>query len=811
MIAADAQTDAARGTALEEIVVTATRVATNLQQTPLSVYALTGDELELSGIDTGRELGIFVPNVVVNPAPGGERFVATYIRGLPGVETYVDGFAVYNAGFLQRSFVEIERVEILRGPQGTLFGRNTNGGAFQIVTQPPAEELGVRLGAEIGEFERRTFDVTADVPLGDRLKTKWLVASNANDGFMPSLTVPVTMGSEDSLLFRGDLVWQPTDRISLRFTATKDDRESVPARIVRFPSAEAPIAVAYDVLAGNPQRLAQARAINPAFPDPPFALEIDRFTAESHEAGFPGGQVGRWQTREAIPSSAWIDHRFVNLTLEWQITDRFSLKSLTSMQEQHNGQLGAFDASELDIAVELIRDEPEWRTQELHLTGNHFNGRLETLLGLYYHDFEVWSRGASWNFWEFAIPNTGPNPGTPGPPGVGGRPLLNPAALSYVQSWGATVGNSALAGFFPATFVTADRLFFIEDTDRAFFGQFKIAATDRLDLTLGFRFTSDDAVNTEYLPAEAFRPVEPAGVAPGDPYAVASLIAERVRPDTATASTPKVALSYEFTDDLYFYASYAEGFTAPLVVNSPLVAEPLLLDPEVVLSREIGMRSDWLDSRLRLNATVFRSRWDGLRVPRTVENPSNPGQILGQILTDDGVAEASGLEVEAFYLPAERWELTFALGLLDTEYLAIGDPPPNGSGLQPGTPFAYAPETSYSLGVRYRLPLATGAELLFAGDYGWMDDYERVSANDLQVKNPDGSPRPEPAYGLLNARIVYQPPNPSWQVALFGTNLTDEWYVNGGVNVTAFQGYDGGTIGRPREIGASVRFAFDGR
>lgn len=807
-MAVDAQSDARRETALEEIIVTATRTATNLQQTPLSVYALTGDQLELAGIDTGRELGIMVPNVVLNPGPAGERFPAAFIRGLPGVETYIDGFAVYNAGFLQRSFVEIERVEILRGPQGTLFGRNTNGGAVQIVTRAPADDFGVRLGAEIGEFERRTLSVAADVPLGDKLKTKWLAVSDENEGFMPSLSVPVTTGGQDMLLIRADLMWQPTDRFSLRFNATKDDRESVPARIMRMPSPEAPIAVAYDVLAGNPQRLAQARAINPAFPDPPFALEIDRFTPQSHESGFPGGQVGRWQTRDDIPGSAWIDHRIATLTLDWRITNRFSLKSLTSLQAQHNGQLNAYDASELDIMAELIRDEPEWRTQELHLLGNHFDGRLETLLGLYYHDIKAWSRLSAWNFWEFAIPNTGPNPGTFGLPGVGGRPLLNPAAVGYVRSWGATVGNPAMAAFFPATFATADRLFFTEDIDRAFFGQFKIAATDRLDVTLGFRFTGDDAVGTEYLPAEAFRPVEPAGVAPGDPYAPASLIGELVRPDTATASTPKVAVSYELTDDVYLYASYAEGFSAPLVVNSQLVAEPIVLDPEVVRAREIGVRSDWLDSRLRLNATLFRSRWDGLRVPKIIENPNNPGQILGRIPTDDGVAEASGLEVEMFYLPGERWELSFGLGLLDTEYLAIGDPPPNGSGLQPGTRLPYASETSYSLGVRYRLPLAAGAELLFAGDYGWMDDYERIPANDLQVKNPDGSPKPEPAYGLLNARIVYQPPNRSWQVALFGTNLTDEWYMNGGVNATGFLGVDNGTVGRPRELGASVQFTF---
>ena len=131
----DAQNRAPPRAALEEIVVTATRVETNLQETPMSIHAFSGEDLDLAGIDAGRDLGIMVPNVVINPGCCGEFATATFIRGLPGVTTYVDGINFYNVGFLQRSFVEIERVEVLRGPQGTLFGRNTNGGAVQILTR----------------------------------------------------------------------------------------------------------------------------------------------------------------------------------------------------------------------------------------------------------------------------------------------------------------------------------------------------------------------------------------------------------------------------------------------------------------------------------------------------------------------------------------------------------------------------------------------------------------------------------------------------------------------------------------------------
>jgi outer membrane receptor protein involved in Fe transport len=110
--------------------------------------------------------------------------------------------------------------------------------------------------------------------------------------------------------------------------------------------------------------------------------------------------------------------------------------------------------------------------------------------------------------------------------------------------------------------------------------------------------------------------------------------------------------------------------------------------------------------------------------------------------------------------------------------------------------------------VRYRLPLAAG-EVSFASSYGWMNDYERALANDIQSRNADGSRRPEPAYGIWNARIDYRPSNRNWRLSLFGTNLTDEWYVNGGIDIGLYEGYDFGTIGRPREIGLGAQIVFN--
>ena len=313
----DAQNRAPARAALEEIVVTATRVETNLQETPMSIHAFSGEDLDLAGIDAGRDLGIMVPNVVINPGCCGEFATSTFIRGLPGVTTYVDGVNFYNVGFLQRSFVEIERVEVLRGPQGTLFGRNTNGGAVQILTRRPADEFGARLDVELGEFEQRALALAVDLPLTDRLTSKWTAARDQNGGFMESQTAPFTSGDFDNTVLRADFLWDPTSRVSVRFNVNQEDRDGSPARIVRISNAQNPVYIAYNVLAGNPDYLAQARAINPAFPDPPSALPFDRFTPETHQQGYPGGQLGKWQTRSDTPGPTVIDQQFATVTVNW--------------------------------------------------------------------------------------------------------------------------------------------------------------------------------------------------------------------------------------------------------------------------------------------------------------------------------------------------------------------------------------------------------------------------------------------------------------------------------------------------------------
>ncbi len=210
---------------LEEVVVTAERRETTLQRTPISIQAFSSEDLQLGGIQQGQDLGIMTPNVVLNPSGGGGAGGGNfYIRGLPGVGVYIDGVWQGSGGLLQSDFVEMERVEVLRGPQGTLFGRNTNGGAINMVTRKPADKFGARMKFGIGDFDRRDMTLAVDLPFSDKVKTKWMAASLKNDGFLKSLTTQRSLGDQNDTLLRGDILWEPTDKLSVADAPPGDPR-----------------------------------------------------------------------------------------------------------------------------------------------------------------------------------------------------------------------------------------------------------------------------------------------------------------------------------------------------------------------------------------------------------------------------------------------------------------------------------------------------------------------------------------------------------------------------------------------------------
>jgi iron complex outermembrane receptor protein len=726
---------------LEEIVVSARRREENVQDVPISIVALSAEALEFRGVQQLSDLSLQVPNIVLmGGGATGETSGNFHMRGIPGIATYVDGvWQSSDAGLMTMNVVEVERVEVLRGPQGTLFGKNSTGGAIQFVTKLPGDEFGAKIELTGGEYDRRDVVASVDVPVADTLAIKLTGAQLYRDGFITSRTTGRKFGDIDDRLLRGDFLWTPSDDVTFRFIAESTD-------IDRNGSAR----TLEEIRLTN----ARPRAFNTAgYP----------FTNATHVSGFPGGDVGKWETMSDVENDGYVsDLLRVTIDGEVRITDNLLFKTITGYRDIEDRVYTDWDAAE----ITLIEDD-RWRandqlTQEFQIQ-HSISDRISYVAGFYYWNEYSAARQFRWTFTEF---RTG---------------QLSQSAVTAVQpGFTFTPGNS-------------DVYTGAETSGQAIFGEVNIALTDRLDLTVGVRFNDEEIESYEITPTGAQLPALPDTDPVGDVFAGNK---RTVGVAAFDSTTPRVSIAYDWRDNLMVYASYAEGFGAGGInVNPVLGIVPY--GPEELSNYEIGLRSDWWDGNLRVNATAFDSEWEGIQLSQAPPDPNNPGlSIPFPITVNAAAADASGIEIETNWSIGEAWRVDASLAFLDTAYTNPGD----ATQIQLNTPFAYAPERSYSIGVQHTASLANSGRLVTRLDYGWMDDYERSREIRFQAT--------QEAFGLLNARMVYEPPAQNWRLSVFGTNLSDEKYLNSGMVSGAFS-VDAATVGRPREVGASLQLFFD--
>jgi iron complex outermembrane receptor protein len=735
---------APRGTSandLEEIVVSARRREENVQDVPISIVALNAEALEFRGVQQLSDLSLQVPNIVLmGGGATGETSGNFHMRGIPGIATYVDGvWQSSDAGLMTMNVVEVERVEVLRGPQGTLFGKNSTGGAIQYVTKLPTDEFGAKIELTGGEYDRRDVVASVDVPVADNLAIKLTGAQLYRDGFITSRTTGRKFGDIDDRLLRGDFLWTPSDDVTFRFIAESTD-------IDRNGSAR----TLEEIRLTN----ARPRAYNSAgYP----------FTNATHVSGFPGGVVGRWETMSDVENDGYVsDLLRVTIDGEVQINDNLLFKTITGYRDIEDRVYTDWDAAE----ITLIEDD-RWRandqlTQEFQIQ-HSLSDRISYVAGFYYWNEYSATRTFRWTFTEF---RTG---------------QLSQAAVTAAQpGFTFTPGNS-------------DVYTGAETSGQAIFGEVNVALTDKLDLTVGVRFNDEEIESYQITGTGVQLPALPDTDPVGDVFAGNK---QTVGVAAFDSTTPRVSIAYDWRDNLMVYASYAEGFGAGGInVNPVLGIVPY--GPEELSNYEIGLRSDWWDGNLRVNATAFDSEWEGIQLSQAPPDPNNPGlSIPNPIIVNAAAADASGIEIETNWSIGEAWRIDASLAFLDTAYTNPGD----ATQIQLNTPFAYAPERSYSIGVQHTASLANSGRLVTRLDYGWMDDYERSREIRFQAT--------QEAFGLLNARVVYEPPAQNWRLSVFGTNLSDEKYLNSGMVSGAFS-VDAATVGRPREVGASLQLFFD--
>ncbi len=798
---------AARSMVIEEVVVTARKREESLQEVPVAVSAFSGEQLANSGVDQFSDIADYTPSLFISQqstygnatADGlvlrGQSGGGTQISNDPAVGLYIDGIVNPHVTGMQASFFDIERIEVLKGPQGTLFGRNTTGGAINIITRKADyDDVHGYLEVDAGNHATVNYRGAVNIPLvDDRMAVRLAYQKNNRDGFGESaLTGQHLGGDRDEDYFRGSLRLDfDTVRVMLVGDWLKE-RENGPLVVTRG-------------VYFNPTTNIDATFL-PASGCAPFDIPC----------GLAFGQMRARQGGEDIFTSYTDLENFddtdawsVGGTLEWDISDSVMLKSITGYRSMEHSHLTNFSGSDFKAIVtgdpnfpdRDLHQKYEVFTQEFNIGGIALDGRLDWLGGAFYSD----DNGADRDFVNLAQ-NFKPINGTP-----------------YFFIFDAPV---------------------VDQSSWALFSQMSYAITDTVSFTAGGRYTEEkkQQVNAHgtLLPDGAGGLFWSCGNAnfAGPVFAP---IDQRLE----FCSLPKRSVTYDgwswlfgidwqATEDIMLYVKATEGFRGGgFDIRSagwpggPLGRPPF--EPETATDWEVGLKADWFDHRLRTNLAYYTTKYKNKQETVIIPGPST-------VTRNAGEADIDGFEAEIRFEPVDGLSLFGTLARFEGEYTSfIGAPVENcdvnpATGLswnpvcqQPGfdpattdakgeplgdRTFGY-PKWTYTIGGRWETPVGEGMVSVQL-NYSWTDDITPdVRRTDYQL---EAELREEffQSLGLLNARIDYDIPQWGLNIALWSTNLTDKEYQRMGVNQTNMVGVQTGLTMEPRMWGATLTKRFSG-
>ena len=668
--------------ALEEVIVTAQHREESLQDVPIAITAIGSEELRAADISDLNAISLRTPGFSMGSFTPAQPQL--YIRGIgsnadgasedQSVVIFVDGVYLGRTAGQAFDLFDLERIEVLRGPQGTLYGKNAAGGALNIITQKPSDEFEGAVevsGGDLGYFGTRA---KVSGPLGENLAGKVSMSYKERDGYVESVVSEVDdLNSYDSTGVRGQLLATPSDTLELLFTADyAEDNRAGPGR-----------AMGKDFLQ---EQIVRGAGFNP----------------------------GYYKNLQDIKPDSDIDTWGLSLQADWEIGNG-TLTSITSYRETDAHVLdiaftAAFEYQSLASLDNGVEEHGQQFTQEFrYATDLGDNLFLQT--GVFYLNEKV-------DRLEFDDIVCGILCGLP--PGAG----------------------------LPLPQASADQS---NETDSyGVFAQAIWTVTDRLDLTLGARYTYEEKKATNVGTADGgFVILEPYDVNMDDDW---------------DAFTPKIALNYAISDELSAYATVSTGFKSGgyqgLAPTGIAASTPF--DEETVTNYEAGLKGTLLEDTLRLSTAAFYMDYDDLQVlVLTVQESGLPGP---QLTTNAGKAQVQGFELEAQWLIGSYFQLLGTYAYLDTEYKELEN------NLKPfeGNALRNAPENAYSLSAIFDYPVGSG-NINARADYVYKDDaYQDLGNRDEAAML---------SYDVLNLRLAYAPEGFQWEVAAWVKNALDEEYL----------------------------------
>ena len=852
-----------------DVIVTAQKTAQNIQNVPIAVTAVTAQTLRQKGINDVAKLSNIAPNVTLDagtPFSGSDTVLSAYIRGIgqddfafnldPGVGVYVDGVYLARSVGANTNMLDVDRVEILKGPQGTLFGRNTIGGAISIVTRDPGSEFAFRGEVTTGQFSRLDVSATADLPINDKILTSITFSEQRRNGWQHRIPFPGVVagssgiadcdalaagtpcpvvfdattqfpaagyqtsqrpGGQNKWSARGKILLLPSDnlKITLAGDYTYVDQPASPNTALQIDPGLGLSAI-YDACISIPAAVMPFTGLaavcnnprNNATPNPAHSTPLPAYGSVNvdgdpnnnrlpYDSRFQTGNIDT--TYETGNSFSRLKNLGGSLTLDWSAIPGMDVKLISAVRQLHwdtGMDLDGSPLSELEPSFDMTQHQ--W-SEELQITGKALDDRLSYIFGAY-HFQEAGHLHDYVRLGQLQI--DGPND------------LWTRSEALYTHL------NFKLTDMFSVTaggrYTWERKRFEGHQTDDNGFG-YKIAGC--FPATAPSPVAGQDCQQFLGFPSAA----EPYRYFPPGIFHL-----------NFNNFSPTVGAEFHPTDQVMIYGSYSKGFktgswTTRLSTPNTTYNDSLHFNPEHATTEEVGVKSELFDRRLRLNLAGFHTDYKGIQLNSQI-GPS-------PTIVNAGNARIWGAEAEADAVLGHGLSFTASLGYTDAKYTSIGytdsagvfhavtdngftltmkscperlpytgpnnrflhindavSPALNGSCALPKTP-----KFKLYAGPQYVVDMPGGGSLQFNLDWTHTSTLYNDIGNTAELKRPSTD--------TVNASVTYKSPEDHWELSVGGTNLTNDRYVVSGQWQGAISVIDA-VYSDPTEWYATVRFRY---
>jgi len=711
-----------------EIVVTATRTERRMVDVPISMSAFSAESIEETGVREVRELAEFIPNTQISQSNDFRTFVT--IRGVGtdsrniGFDTrvgvYVDGVYVGQSPALNQELLDLERIEVLRGPQGTLFGKNTVAGAMNLVTKKPTDTFEGKISLDVGNFNFRELKAIVNTPLSDTVSAKFSAVKTERDGYVENIITGNELNERDALAYRVQFRFRPSDRLDINLSGDGLNTDRL-------------------VLVGEP--LTDMMAMQP-----------DPITGGAN--GIVAFNFDPTEVRDVYGGALDIDYSWSNGA---------SFRSITGYRSTDINYRNTTDYVPIDIISIDYTDEYSQVTQELQYFSNQ-DRSFSFLAGLYYFGQEGnTSRDVTLGQdfitgWVTPLYNAGAFT-PPLPP----APALPPELVSTLLGFGplgskvfnrGTVDTTSFAGYFNGS----------------------LELGERVELGFGARYTVEDKDMNWLLDGRnsGIFFIGSTGDDPTNPTPIAN-----DRSDDFLA--PSVSLTVDMGSNTNLYARYSAGFKSggfnlDYINANELAANPTLeFDKETVNSFDLGYKGSIWNNRLSFSAAVFYAEYDDYQVNQFVDLGGGRTSIR---ITNAAKVSSRGFEGDFLAVIGNSITLQGSLGLLDATFDSF---PGGGSGGQDVSDkkLVYAPDVNAALSFQYYAQIPSiSSTFLLRLDGTYTSDFFTTPDNVKEVPYNSAYPGTVrfgwlPERTLLHARVGLLTKKNRWEFYLWGRTLTD--------------------------------------